>query len=63
MTVRYSPDSSGPSTRQAGQPEVDVYDDTAELEAMTKQELQDLAEAHGLPKSGSKADLIERLRD
>jgi hypothetical protein len=32
-----------------------------DLESMSKAELQDLAESRGLPVSGTKAELIERL--
>jgi hypothetical protein len=50
---------------EAGDP---IYSRTAgtaavadDLESMSKQELQDLAESRGLPVSGTKAELIERL--
>jgi SAP domain len=33
-----------------------------DLEALTVAELQDLCDARGLPRSGTKAELVERLR-
>lgn len=77
MPVRYSKESAGPSTRRADVPcdledaGLDlIYDgDTAVgflipdggLEAMTKSQLQEALAGAGLPTSGTKAELIERL--
>lgn len=59
MPVRYSDQSSGPSTRRAkeDQPEEPIGD----YSEYTKAELQEVAEALGLPTSGTKAVLIARL--
>lgn len=62
MPVRYSLESSGPSTRRA-QPaggtsaEFTLFD----YAAMTKAQLRALAEERGAATSGTKDDLIARL--
>lgn len=63
---RWNPDRWQPAgTNSAGDP---IYArggaavaDGPDLESMSKGELQELAESRGLPVSGTKADLIERL--
>lgn len=36
---------------------------TAELEAMTKDQLQEVASSRGVPTSGTKAEIVERLSE
>lgn len=63
MPVRYSAQSAGPSTRRGRVvlgPE--QLKDLAYYD-MTKAELQAEAEERGLPKSGTKDDLIQRLQE
>lgn len=56
-----SPESSSPAdTSVVDNTQADGLND---LEDMTKAELQDLAADKGLPTSGNKPDLIERLRE
>lgn len=59
MPVRYSALSAGPSTRrnapQAAAPSVDYA-------KLSKAELQQEASARGLATSGTKADLVARLK-
>lgn len=67
MPVRYSDESSGPSTRRAqgeqwGE-DVGAGASVTSSSQMTKRALQDLAASRGLPTSGSKADLIDRLSE
>jgi hypothetical protein len=62
MPVTYSEESAGPSTRGLGgdgvsRPTTAVTSSSQ----MTKAALQELAESRGLPTSGSKSDLIDRL--
>lgn len=59
MPVRYSKDSAGPSTRRVLSQEM-IED--MEYYSMSKAELQAEAEKLGLPKSGTKNELIERLQ-
>lgn len=59
MPVRYSNESSGPSTRQASgeQPPRVV----ADLSTLTKAQLVAVAELRGVATSGTKAELLARL--
>ena len=60
MPVRYSNESSGPSTRRVEmlEPTVTVRTDFAKL---TKAELVAVAELRGVATSGTKAELLARL--
>ena len=59
MPVQYSDESSGPSTRRVVFTPRMISD--LNYFTMTKAELQDELERRGLPKSGSKDELIERI--
>lgn len=61
MQARYSKRSAGPSTRRAMLGPEQVKDLT--YYSLTKAELQDEASKRGLPKSGTKDDLIQRLQE
>lgn len=64
MPVRYSPWSSGPSTRRSEGREWGSEGTGAAATSssqMTKAALQRLAAERGLPTSGTKAQLIDRL--
>lgn len=62
MPVRYSEGSAGPSTRRAltGVAQAPSY--APDYESWTKAELVAAAEARGLAKTGTKAELIARLQ-
>lgn len=61
MPVRYSEHSRGPSTRRAVLTPAMVED--LAYYTWTKAELKAEAESRGLPTSGTKNDLIERLQE
>lgn len=64
MPVSYSPESSGPSTRRWLDQEWGSAGSGAAVTSssqMTRAELVALAKERGLPTSGSKAQLIDRL--
>lgn len=64
MPVRYSDISAGPSTRRATGDEWGAEGSGAAVTSssqMTKSALQQLAAERGLPTSGTKAQLIDRL--
>ncbi len=58
MPVHYSELSAGPSTRRREEPPM-----TTDYSALTKAELQNLLAHMALPVSGTKSELIARLRD
>lgn len=62
MPVTYSTDSAGPSTRRSltGVMSAPAYTD---YETLTKAQLAAEAEARGLAKSGTKAELVARLEE
>lgn len=62
MPVRYSEHSSGPSTRRGGQ-YVEEPVSQFDYASLTKAELQAALDSRGLPKSGSKAELVARLEE
>lgn len=64
MPVTYSTDSAGPSTRRSltGAMSAPTYTYT-DYETLTKAELAAEAEARGLAKSGTKAELVARLEE
>lgn len=64
MPVSYSDQSAGPSTRRAEgvvAPESRPTAAVTSSSQMSKAELQALSEERGLPTSGTKKQLIERL--
>jgi len=59
MPVRYTKHSSGPSTRRVVMTPAMISD--LNYFTLTKAELQVECERRGLPKTGSKDELIERI--
>lgn len=62
MPVHYSKDSAGPSTRRALLGVMYFEPTGPEYDSWTKAELVAEAKARGLAATGTKADLIARLR-
>ena len=65
MPVQYSEHSEGPETRRSRGGSVITEEMAKDLRyyAMTKAELQALLKHMGLPTSGNKDELIDRLQD
>jgi hypothetical protein len=65
MPVQYSKESDGPSTRRARGGGYITHEMAKDLAyyTKTKAELQALLKHMGLPTSGTKDELIERLQD